>query len=65
MSTCLWTMRDAFRVIYVECLLRVHAVNMDSFIEAHAKMLAKTTAIELAVEELAETTIEVAAPFLE
>jgi len=65
MSACVWVMRDAFQVLYVETIGRVHSVSNMSFMEAHAKCLMKYQAIEVAAEELAETAIEVLAPFME
>lgn len=65
MSTCVWLMRDVWRILYVECLTKVHMVSTTRFMEANAKAMPKMANLEMELEELEETAIEVVGPFLQ
>lgn len=65
MTACLWALNDVFRLAYVECVAHVHRITMTRFTEAHLKAYNKFDQIDLTIEQLSETAIEVVGPFLE
>lgn len=65
MSTCVWLMKDIWRILYVECLAKVHMTSMANFMEVNAKAMPKMANLETELEELSETAIEVVGPFLQ
>jgi hypothetical protein len=64
MSGCLWYLNDIARVAYMECASHIHRITITRFAEAHVKAMTKSGSIDLTMEELTETAIEVVGPFL-
>jgi hypothetical protein len=65
MSACVYTLDDLWRFFYLETLTRLHHITTSRLVEVHCRLLDKYGCVDLTVDELLETIIEVAAPFLE
>lgn len=64
MSACIYMLDDLWRVIYIDLLARTHRITMSRVVEAHCRLMTKYGCVDLTVDELVETVIEVTEPFL-
>jgi hypothetical protein len=63
-STCVYVLDDVWRCVYIEMLSRAHRITMSKVVEAHCRLLDKYGCVDLTMDELVETLIEMAEPFL-
>lgn len=64
MSACAYVLDDLWRFIWLETLARAHRITMTRVVEAHCRLMGKYGCVDLTFDELIETVIEVAEPFL-
>jgi hypothetical protein len=63
MSACMYVLDDFWRFMYIELLARTHRITMSRVVEAHCRLMTKYGCVDLTVDELVETVIEVSEPF--
>lgn len=64
LSAGAYALHDLFNVMILQFMIHVHRVSQIRFAEAHAKLMCDPERIEILIEEVTETVIEVTGPFL-
>ena len=69
MSVSVWALSDIWRLIVLEIMLRLHRANrqvlVNHIIAAHMRVCYRYAEVDVNIEELSETLIEVIEPFME
>ena len=65
MGGCMWMLDDLWRFFYLECVCKVHTIAIERIVQSHIRLINKCCEIDVCVDELAETVIEVMGPFID